>query len=247
MIDYGALSDDHFVNMYLNTEMPLSTQRETVLDYFGRVQKTYPSMRNFYCRDVNDFVLEEEKDQPSYRWMNLEPKRLGSGVVNPVSLDDAIEQHQLCLELAPFMLSVSPLDCEALDLMFAFEFAYKGNQDEIVAEALGIGPAFDSLLSMPGARPLKFEPSLTMLLGSDCRRQCRLQIETRTNAYQVRRNEYPEDLISVYFSLRQYRSLPHSGSFQATLHELRADAERLLQAHVIDQVLRPLAQAIASR
>ena len=40
--------------------------------------------------------------------------------------------------------------------------------------------------------------------GRGCRLQCRLAIETRTNAYQVRTGEFPDDQISVYFTVRQY-------------------------------------------
>ena len=32
-------------------------------------------------------------------------------------IEDALAQHKLVLELAPYLLSVSPLDCEALDLL----------------------------------------------------------------------------------------------------------------------------------
>ena len=95
MQEFGALSDDQFVNMTLNTEMQLPSQRETVLDFFGRVQRSYPTMCNFFQRGPQDFVLEEEKDPQGYRWMRLESKRLASGVVNPPSLDAAMEQHLL--------------------------------------------------------------------------------------------------------------------------------------------------------
>jgi hypothetical protein len=244
---YDSLADDYFVNMNLNTEMQLPSQRETVLDFFGRVQKSYPTMRNFYSRETGDFVLEEDKDQARYRWMCLEPRRICSGLVNPESIDEAFEQHLLILQLAPYMLSVSPLDCEALDFLFGFDFLYRGNHDEVVAEALGMGSAFEGLMSVEGSRPLNFEPNLTMSLGHDCRRQCRVMIETRTNAYQVRRNDYPEDAISVYFTVRQYGSLPHDGSFDETLRELKNDAERLLQQCVVEQILRPLAQTIAQK
>ena len=101
----------------------------------------------------------------------------------------------------------------------------------------------ESLLAIPSVRPLNFEPSVTICLDESCRRQCRLSIETRTNAYQVRRNEYGEEPISVYFTMRQYGSQPHSGSLAKTFEELRESAESLLQQHVVDQVLRPLAAA----
>ena len=56
---YSSLCDDFYVNMNLSTEMELPNNRETVLHYFERIQKKYPTMRNFYCREKGDFVLEE--------------------------------------------------------------------------------------------------------------------------------------------------------------------------------------------
>lgn len=244
---YASLADDYFVNMNLNTEMPLPTARETVLEFFGRVQKSYPTMRNFHTRDSGDYALEEDKDEPHYRWMSLETRRICSGSVNPSSLEDAVTQHALALELAPYMLSVSPLDCEALDFLFGFDFHFKGNHDEIVAEALGPGSACEGLLTIPGSRPLNYEPSITMAMEPSCRRQCRLLVETRTNAYQVRRNQYGDEPITVYFTMRQYGSLAHDASFVDTLHELRAECERLIHEYVTVQVLRPLSAAIARR
>jgi hypothetical protein len=49
-MDYSSLADDFYVNMNLNTEMALPGGRDTILGFFERVQKTYPSMRNFYTR-----------------------------------------------------------------------------------------------------------------------------------------------------------------------------------------------------
>ena len=247
MSEFAGLADDYFVNLNLYTEMQLPSQRETVLDFFGRVQKSYPTMRNFYTRETGDFVLEEDKDQPTYRWMSLEPRRICSGHVNPPSVETAVEQHCLALELAPYMLSVSPLDCEALDFLFGFDFVYRGNHDELVAEALGAGTAFESLIAIRDGKPLNFEPSLTMALDESCRRQCRIMIETRTNAYQVRRNDFHEESISVYFTVRQYGSMPHDSSLPETFKELGSTCEELLQNHVIDEILKPLAHAISTR
>lgn len=241
------LSDDYFVNMNLNTEMALPTSRETILNFFERVQKAYPTMRNFYTRENGDFVLEEDKDQNQYRWLSLESRRICSGYVNPPDVDSAYAQHKLVLELVPYMLSVSPLDCEALDFLCGFDFRYKGNHDEIVAEALGMSPLVEAMLGMPNASVLNYEPSITISLEEGCRKQARLVVETRTNAYQVRRREFNEDPISVYFTVRQYGSLTLEGSYIQTLAELRDHCERLLTSHVAQQVLRPLAVAIDAR
>ncbi len=247
MIDFSTLADDFYVNMNLNTEMALPAARETVLGFFERVQKTYPTMRNFYARESGDFVLEEDKEPGHYRWITIESRRVCSGYVNPPSIAAALEQHRLVLELIPYMLSVSPLDCEALDFMMGFDYAYRGNHDALVAEALGTGPAFEGLLDIPGSLVINFEPALTVCLDETCRQQARLMIETRTNAYHVRRGEFPEDQISVYFTVRQYGSLEPGASFEDTLNQLRQHHERFLQQHVIDQVLRPLAQAISAK
>lgn len=243
---YSELATDFYANMHLNTEMPLPNSREAVLEFFGRVQKSYPQMRNFYTRDNGDFIMEEDKDQPHHRWLSLEPRRICSGFVNVPDPDDAEEQHRLVLELVPYMLSVSPLDCEALDYMMGFDFLYRGNHDLLVSKALGCPPALDGFPGMEGSTVLNFEPSITMSLEESCRLQARLLIETRTNAYQVRRGEFPEEPISVYFTVRQYGSMDHDASFADRLTQLRQKCEELLDEFVIDEVLRPISDAIAA-
>lgn len=243
---FSALAHDFYINMHLNTEMPLPSARETVLDFFGRVQKSFPTMRNFYTRESGDFVLEEDKESPQHRWLSMESRRICSGVVNPESCELAEQQHCLILDLVPFMLSVSPLDCEALDYMMGFDFVYRGNHDAIVARTLGTNSAMDGLLEIPNASVLNYEPNITISLDDSCRMQARLMIETRTNAYHVRRGSFPEEHISVYFTVRQYGSLDHDASFADRFSQLRQKCEDLLDQHVVDQVLIPLSQAISA-
>jgi hypothetical protein len=231
--------------MNLSTEMELPANRETVLQFFERIQKTYPSMRNFYCRDRGDFVLEEDKDRGSYRWCTIEPRRVCSGLVNPESVNRAMEQHQLVLDIAPYMLAASTLDCEALDLLFGFDFTYRGNHNQLVAEALGVGPSLDRLLDIPGATVINCEPSLTIALDEECRLQCRLSIETRTSAYQVRTGEFSEDQLSVYVTARQYGSLAPDQTYCDVLTRLAQICQEMIETHVIEHILRPLARTIA--
>jgi hypothetical protein len=247
MNPYSALCDDFYVNMNLSTEMELPANRETVLHFFERVQKTYPTMRNFYCRDRGDFVLEEDKDQGAYRWCTIEPRRLCSGQVNPDTVKDAMDQHRLVLELAPYTLSVSPLDCEALDLLFGFDFTFRGNHNQVVAEALGVGPSMERLADIRGSTVINYEPSLTIALDEECRLQCRVSVETRTNAYQVRTGDFPEEQLSVYVTARQYGSLKPELSFGDALERLVQVCHEMVDRHVIDNVLRPLARTIAMK
>ncbi len=245
MMRYGSYCDDFYVNMNLSTEMELPHNRETVLHFFEQIQKKYPTMRNFYCRDKGDFVLEEDKDRGQYRWCSIEPRRICSGQVNPDSLDEALEQHQHILNLAPYTLSVSPLDCEALDLLFGFDFTYRGNHNQLVAEALGVSPALERLAEIPGTNVINYEPSFTLAIDEECRMQCRLSIETRTNAYQIRTGDFPEEQLSVYLTARQYGSLGSEATFIETIERLTEICRETVDNYVIEYVLQPLARAIA--
>jgi hypothetical protein len=211
------------------------------------MKKAYPELRNFYTRENGDLVLEGDKEEGRYRWLAIEPRRLCSGQVNPESLDEAYGQHELVLELAPHLLTISVLDCEALDVMYGFDFTYRGNHDELVAEALGVGPAFEGLLEVPGARVLNFEPNLTMALDESCRLQGRVSIETRSDAYQVRTGEYVEDQISVYFTVRQYWENGPARSFVDSFRRQREVGEDVVRRRIIPRLVQPLARAIASR
>ena len=242
---YSSLSDDFYVNMNLSTEMELPTNRETVLHFFERVQKTYPTMRNFYCRERGVFVLEEDKDKGNYRWCTIEPRRVCSGQVSPESIEGALDQHKLVLDLAPYMLSVSPLDCESLDLLFGFDYTYRGNHNQLVTEALGVSPAMEQLADIPGSTVINHEPSLTIALDEECRSQFRVSIETRTNAYQVRIGEFPEEQLSVYVTARQYGSLGPDKTFVETLQQLETVCREMIDDHVVEQILDPLARTIA--
>jgi hypothetical protein len=247
MTRYAELADDFYINMNLSTEMELPQQRDTVLHFFERIQKKYPSMRKFYCREKRDFVLEEDKDRSQYRWTTVENRRLCSGQVNPVTIEDALEQHRLVLELAPYMLSVSPLDCEALDLLFGFDFTYRGNHNQLVAEALGVNPAMEKLLELPGSGVINYEPSITFSLDEGCRRQVRVSVENRTNAYQIRTGEYPEEQISVYVTARQYGSLHPDETYVQAVDQLAQVCQEVVDTYVVESVLRPLQRTIALR
>ena len=170
---YSSLSDDFYVNMNLSTEMELPHNRETILHFFERVQKKYPTMRNFYCRDKGDFVLEEDKDQGHYRWGTIEPRRVSSGHVNPTSVEEPSNSTSSCWSWHPTCYRSARLDCEALDVMFGFDFTYRGNHSQLVAEALGLSPALEKMLEVPGATVINYEPTVTLALDDQCRRQCR--------------------------------------------------------------------------
>jgi hypothetical protein len=242
---YHAFCDDYYVNMNLNTEMELPQSRETVLHFFEQIKKHHPGMRNFYTRERGEFVLEEDKDQGNYRWTSIETRRVSSGYVNPPSVEEALKQHQLVLDMIPYALSVSPLDCESLNVMYGFDYTYRGNHNQLLVDALGVAPAFEKMTEIPGATVLANEPSIQFALDEDCRLQCRLSVESRTSAYHVRTKEFPEEQISVYFTARRYGSLDGSETYVTAMQRLAETCREIVDGYVVENVLRPLQQAIA--
>ncbi len=247
MNPYSSLCDDFGVYVYLNTKMELPTGRDTVLHFFQGVRKRYPTMTDFDRRDNGEYVLEEDREQGSYRWVTLEKGRLCSGFVNPPTVESADQQHEAVLEMAPAYLSLETLDAEAMDVLFAFDFMFSGNHDEVVAEALGVNTTLESLLQLPGSRVINYEPGLMLTLDESCRLQARLSVETRTNAYQIRTGHFPEAPISVYFTVRQYWGRQPYDNFVESYRNQRRLVAELVDSHVIPAVVRPLAQTIAAK
>ena len=181
---YSSLCDDFYLDMYLNTKLPLPRQRDTILTFFERIQKQFPSMGCFSRDENNKYYLEEDRSTGRCRWITLEIDRIGSGVVNPSSFEDAYNQDKLVIELVPYMLSVNHLDIDSLDVTFAMDFDYAGSHDEVIAEALFGSTAFNCLLDLPAARPIAFSPAVVVAISDDCLTQGRISIESKTSVYE---------------------------------------------------------------
>jgi hypothetical protein len=244
MNSYHSVCDDFYVNMNLNTEMELPRSREGVLHYFEQIRKRYPTMRHFYSRERGEFMLEEEKTAGSYRWTTVEPRRVLAGQVNPASPSDALELHRLALDLAPHTLSLSTLDCESLNLIFGFDYIYRGNHNQLIAEALGLPPAYEKFAERDETTLVGYEPSFQFTCDENSRLVGRVSFETRTTLQHIRSGEYPEEQFSVYLTGRRYGSLDAGETFVSAYDQLVQFCERLLDEFVLENVLRPVQQAI---
>jgi len=247
MTPYGSMCDDFAVSVHLATKMELPGRREPVLHFFESLQKGFPKMTDFERRENGDYALEEERESGSYRWVTLESRRLCLGYVNPPGLDEADDTAERILDVAPAHLDISPIDVEALDVMFTFDFMYAGNHDEVVAEALAVGNPLENLIQLPGSKVLNFEPAVMLALEENCRLQCRLNIETRTNAYQIRTGQFPEAPISVYFTVRQYWGKQSFKTYVDSFKNQRRIAQELVDSHIVPNVIQPLSQAISAK
>ena len=244
---YAAFCEDFYVNMRLGSQLALPHNRETLLHFFERVQKSYPSMTRFRKNDNGEYNLEEDRGSHSYRWMSLETKRLSSGHVNPADVDESLKLHGLLLEMAPHHLGISPVEIDYLDVLFGFDLAFGGNHDEIIAESLFGESPLACLLDEEGARAVDYQPTITVALSEDCRLQARIDVVTRTNSYQVRTGDYGDDVISVYLIVRRYWGDRPKEPMHQMLSHMAERATALCESYIIPRVLRPISSAIASR
>ena len=244
MSQFQDVCNEHYINLNLTTETQLPQQRESVMHFFEQLRKRYPGMRNFYSREPGDYVLEEDKDTGTYRWVTLDSKRLSSGFMKPESFEAGCEPHLTILDAIPHQLSISPLDCETLNLTYGFEFAYSGNQYHLLANALGIGGSLQKARELPGANIVSHDPSFQFSLVPDCRIQARLSFEARTTAYHVKTNEFPEENLTVFFTLRKYGSIDPGETYVSTFEDLMRRGQNLVDDYLMENVLVPLQTAI---
>ncbi len=245
---YSSMCDDFFVDMYVNTELDLPTERDTVLTFFDRIQKQFPMMGRFLRREKNEYYLEEDHSAGHYRWVSLEGDRVGSGLANPSTFEEAYRQDRLILELMPYMLGVSPLDVDSLDLTFAMDFDCVGNHDEVIAEALFAGSAFSGLLDWPHSRPIVFSPAMVVALSEDQRTQARISIESKTSVYEPGEKEQErDDAITLSLTIRRYPCANERFDAVASFEQQCQLAETLMAERIVHYFVQPLAEVIAQR
>jgi hypothetical protein len=245
---FATFCDDFYVNMRLGSQLTLPSGRDTLLHFFDRLGRAFPTLTRFRKNaDGTEHSLEEDRNAPSYRWISLEQKRLTSGHVNPSSVEESLRLHNLVLDMAPHHLGLSPLEIDYLDVLFGFDLAYGGNHDEIIAESLYAESPLGCLLEESGARPVDVQPTITVALSDDCRLQGRIDVVTRTNSYQVRTGDYGDDVISVYMIIRRYWGDRPKEPMDQIFQKMTDHAMTLCERHVAPKILKPISTAIASR
>ena len=245
---YSSFCDDFYFDMYVNTELELPTQRDTILAFYERIQKQYPSMGNFYRRQEDNYYLEEDRTSGTYCWVGLELDRIGSGIVNPTNLELPCQQNKFVLELMPYMLSVSHLDIDSLDVTFAMDFEYSGNHDEVIAEALLGQSSFTNLLDSTHVQTIGFSPVMVLALTPDYYTQMRISVKSKTSIYEPgEKRPTTDESISLSFTIRQYptpnQKFDPLKSFEIQYHMARD----LMDEKIIPQFAQPLKNIISEK
>lgn len=243
MNPYGSGADDYYVNMQLQTALDLPQQRETLMHFFEQVQRRFPKMDSLSVRE-KEIYLEEDKENPTSRWVSTDSKRVSAGIINPTAMEEAIALHQAVLTLIPYSLSISHLDCDSLNLVFGFDFTFRGNHSQLLADTLGLPPAFEAFTEVEGVQCLGYEPSIQLTLDPVLRTQARVSCETRSLP-QPKGGEYPEEQFSIYLALRRIDSLAADERFENVLQALADLGQRLIEEVMVPSILQPLQRAIA--
>ncbi|MGD8787684.1 MAG: hypothetical protein PVJ60_09690 [Phycisphaerales bacterium] len=245
---YSSLCDDFYIDMYINTELDLPTGRDTILSFFERIQKQFPSMGRFYRRESNEYYLEEDRNSGQYRWVSLEVDRIGSGAANPPDFEMAYGKDRLILELIPYMLGVNHLDIDSLDVAFTMDFDCAGSHDEVIAEALLTRSAFDCLLDSNDARCISFSPALVIALSDDDYTQGRISIESKTSVYEPKKKRrVTDEAISLSFTVRQYPPINMKFDPLESFERQCQLAEELMTEKIVPNFVQPLTEVIAQK
>lgn len=247
--NYRALCSDFYVNMKVHVKMELPRTRETVLEFFERTRRQFPTMTGFR-RFRDELALEAPLNETPHRWLSVRANTIRSGVVNAGTLAESYALHLQVLESSPHYLSVSPLDVDHIELMYGFDLLAHGNHDAIVLEALLGSTPLGGLLDIPGATPVEFQPLVAMSLpavdGSPPL-EAAFEIKTRPQGRGQSQEEDPQgEPISVCLSLRRPAPFSDLKDLPLSLQTMARRGEDLLESRLVPHLLLPLRDAIAS-
>jgi len=245
-MDMNSVADEFFVNLTVQTTMALPKNRETILHFFEAVQKEFPRMAGFYHRETGEFTLEGDRESGAYPWVEISSHRLAAGWFNPDGPEQAYHLHRWLLRHSVYYLGLSGLDIEAQDLLFGFNFEFRGNRDEIAARALLSGSALGSFALEIGGQCTQCEPGIVIALDEECYLQARLAVETRCSGFQVRTGEYENEPISVYLTIRAYPRPNARFDIDESFNRQRRFCEDLARRTVIPRVIQPIVATIAT-
>ena len=242
---FGALCTDFYINHKLALKMDLPSERETTLHFFEAVRKSVPNMDRFR-RHKNELTLESSRREQEYRWLSMEQTTLRTGHVNPQSMSQAYDFHRLVLELAPYHLTISPLEIDFQEVMFGFDLECKADHDEVVFDALLGDTPFAKLLAVPHGKILDVQPVLGVALTDKGDTQAYFEVKTRTKSRRGSASRFKHEPISLFLTVRQYGPAQELDDLIDVLAELADKTEALATDYFIPDFLTPITRQITS-
>jgi len=242
---FGALATDFYINTKLGVKLDLPHARGVVMDFFDRVRKAHPAMSRFR-KYQGELALEAPDREGASSWIALRKTSVRVGVVNPESLCEAYSLHRLALELAPFYLSVSPLDVDVMEIVFGFDLEARGNHNQLVWDAFYANSSLGALLGDDVDQMLDVQPIVGMTLADAPNTQAFFEVKTRTSTRDLRESEPADEPISVYVTLRRSGPVDDVRELPAILDNLAKKGEELIETRAVPHLVNPLRDVIAS-
>lgn len=243
---WRTICTDFYVNQKLSLKMDLPGRRDTVLDLFDRVRRDFPMMDRLR-RYPGELALESREDDHRLAWLAIRRTSIRSGWVNPADLHESYRLHRLLLELTPYFLSISPLDVESLELVYGFDLGAETNRNAVVFDALFGDSPLRGLIGPDQEAILDSQPFVGFSLSPRCDLQAYVEVKTRTRSREVARNEFQDQPISVYLTVRKYGPLRRLEDLVTTFGTLAGHIERLAEQRVIPHVVMPIRETLLSR
>lgn len=243
--EYGLWCRDFYINQKISLKLDLPAGREPVLELFDRIRRQVPALRHLR-RYEQEVVLESDDQERTFSWVTMRTTSLRSGMVNPPTLDDAYRLHRLVLELAPYYLSISPLDLEHVELVFCFDFETDGNRDQIIWDALLADSPLAALVDPQQDRPIDVQPFMGLSLNAANDLQAFFEIKSRSRSQEPLAARRGEDPISVYLTVRKQGPLGAISELPTIFATLCGHAERLAEDRLIPHVVKPIRDAITT-
>jgi hypothetical protein len=247
--NYSALCSDFYVIQKLGLKLEAPEGRENALEFFDRVRKTFPRLANFQ-RTEGEVSLESNSGEREWQWTALRPMSVRSGHVNPASMADAYQFHRAVLEIAPYFLSISPLNIAMLEIVLGFDFETELDKDSVVFDALLAQSPLAGLID-PGFAQTGFErvseaqPALAITLGE--RGDMQAVFEVRTRPAVPSPADRGDDPISVLLTVRKFGPLGSLDELKAAFGAVVGHAEMLAEQRVIPNLVMPIHDTLQSR
>ena len=223
--------------------MDMPKARESASELFDRIRREVPEFAKIRPFE-DELALESEDTDGRYQWVSLRPRSIGSGVVNPVQIEEAYKLHRLILELAPYYLSLTALDIEYIELVFGFDLPARENRNTVVMQSLLANTPLASLADDGIEQLLDVQPRIGFALNESCDLQAFVEVKTRTSTAETATQLYQNEPISVFLTVRRNGPLHHVDEFITTFGQLAGHIEHIAEHRVIPDVVVPLHQAI---
>lgn len=245
MPEFELLCRDFCINQKLALKMDLPGAREPVLDLFGRLRKEFPLLRKLERYADGEVALESDDSDREFAWVAMRQTSLKSGYVNPASTEQAYRLHRSVLEIAPFFLSISPLDVDHLEMVWVFDFECEHNRDEVVLDALLGGCALAEFADTRRDVAVDCQPFVAMALADAPELHVYLEVKTRLSRQEPTAVRAGGDPLSVMLTVRRVGPVAQLTDLAMHFAALAGHGERLVENRLVPHVLTPLRDRIA--